>query len=487
MSSSSWKERKILRKDWEHFRTVNSIKDKIRDYNFDRGFPYNNHLISDPFYDLNERITSYSLDVEAKKLGFSKTIQSIISEKTFDSCINIDEINKKNKISMSGMETVYVLRGYFEFFKNYLSFVNCEDDSMIKGKQILIFIKTVLGLVYLSQDPTIPVNELKKEWVIHADLYLKCVYCLFGERYQQHLKMHNLLHVPFKLDYFGLPLHFFSVIRFESVNSRLKQLLLLSNNRLNKPKTILTKKHFRTINSIKDKIRDYNFDRGFPYNNHLISDPFYDLNERIASYLLDSSIMYSKIFFKEKDGTNIDNSILVEAKKLGFSKTIQSVISEKTFDSCIHIDEINKKTRFQFNCEDDSMIQRKQIIILIKTVLDLIYLSQDPTIPVDELKKEWIIHADLYFQCVYCLFGMCYQQHLKMHNLLHKISTINNCGWSYDFGDKSCLEMNISKNIAEEKEIEKIVDDINTSILLKSTDETLEESLNDPNDFTWLP
>uniref|UniRef100_A0A0K0EVQ8 BTB domain-containing protein n=1 Tax=Strongyloides venezuelensis TaxID=75913 RepID=A0A0K0EVQ8_STRVS len=241
-----------------------TVDDKIRDYNFDRGLSYNNYLISDPFHDLNEGIASYSLYssimyskilfkeldgtyisnailVEAKKLGFSKTIQSIISEKTFDSCINIDEINKKNKISMSSMETVYVLRGYFEFFKNYLSFVNCEDDSMIKEKQILIFIKTVLGLVYLSQDPTIPVNELKKELIKHADFYFKCVYCLFGERYQQHLKMHNLLHVPFKLDYFGLPLHFFSVIRFESANSRLKQLLLLSNNRLNKPKTILTK------------------------------------------------------------------------------------------------------------------------------------------------------------------------------------------------------------------------------------------------------
>uniref|UniRef100_A0A0K0FEH2 PIR Superfamily Protein n=1 Tax=Strongyloides venezuelensis TaxID=75913 RepID=A0A0K0FEH2_STRVS len=98
-------------------------------------------------------------------LGFSKTIQSVISEKTFDSCININEINKKNKISMSGMETVYVLREYFEFFKNYLSFVNCEDN------------------IYLSQDPTIPVDELKKEWITHADLYFKCVYCLFGERY----------------------------------------------------------------------------------------------------------------------------------------------------------------------------------------------------------------------------------------------------------------------------------------------------------------
>uniref|UniRef100_A0A0K0FW97 BTB domain-containing protein n=1 Tax=Strongyloides venezuelensis TaxID=75913 RepID=A0A0K0FW97_STRVS len=224
---------------------------------------------------------------------------------------------------MSSMETVYVLRGYFEFFKNYLSFVNYKDDSMIKGKQILILIKTVLDLVYLSQDPTILVDELKKEWIIHADLYFQCVYCLFGKRYQQHLKMHNLLHVPYQLDYFGLPLHFFSVIHFESANSRLKQLLLLSNNRLNKPKTILTK------------------------------------------------IM-------------------------------------------------------------------------------------------------WKVQTDIYKEN-------------------EEISTINNCGWSYDFGDKSCLEMNISKNIAEEKEIEKIVDDINTSILLKSTDETLEESLNDPNDFTWLP
>uniref|UniRef100_A0A0N5BBW6 Uncharacterized protein n=1 Tax=Strongyloides papillosus TaxID=174720 RepID=A0A0N5BBW6_STREA len=68
-----------------------------------------------------------------------------------------------------------------------------------------------------------------------------------------------------------------------------------------------------------------------------------------------------------------------------------------------------------------------------------------------------------------------------------EISTINNYGWSYDFGGESCLEVNISKNIDEEREIEKIVDDINTSMLLESTDETLEESLNDSEDFTWLP
>ena len=35
--------------------------------------------------------------------------------------------------------------------------------------------------------------------------------------------------------------------------------------------------------------------------------------------------------------------------------------------------------------------------------------------------------------------------------------------------------------------LKKTVGNINTSMLLESTDETLEESLNDSEDFTWLP
>uniref|UniRef100_A0A0N5C4G2 Dimer_Tnp_hAT domain-containing protein n=1 Tax=Strongyloides papillosus TaxID=174720 RepID=A0A0N5C4G2_STREA len=113
--------------------------------------------------------------------------------------------------------------------------------------------QSVLGLCYLSQEPNINIDELKNKWSFHANILFKSTYAIFGERYRQFTKLHNVLHTKYMLDYFNIQVFHFSTIRFESANSRIKQMLLLSKNRRNIAKTIISKAIFSSyLENYKD-------------------------------------------------------------------------------------------------------------------------------------------------------------------------------------------------------------------------------------------
>uniref|UniRef100_A0A0K0FAW5 Dimer_Tnp_hAT domain-containing protein n=1 Tax=Strongyloides venezuelensis TaxID=75913 RepID=A0A0K0FAW5_STRVS len=104
--------------------------------------------------------------------------------------------------------------------------------------------QSVLGLCYLSQELNININELKNKCSHHAIILFKSTYAIFGERYKQFTKLHNVIHTKYMLDYFNIQVLHFSTIRFESANSRIKSMLLLSKNRRNIAKTTISKAIF---------------------------------------------------------------------------------------------------------------------------------------------------------------------------------------------------------------------------------------------------
>uniref|UniRef100_A0A0K0FPN5 DNA-directed RNA polymerase n=1 Tax=Strongyloides venezuelensis TaxID=75913 RepID=A0A0K0FPN5_STRVS len=240
----------------------------IRPHNSSDMLPFNNHLISDPFHDLHEGVASYALYSSvcyskiliddftssfifnsvihyATLLNYSKALKSILNEKIFSVDLNIVDIEKKGKLQLSGSNTLYVLRCFYEFLKSYISCRTIENkDDKVKINQIIVYMQSVLGLCYLSQEPNINIDELKDKWSHHANILFKSTYAIFSKRYRQFTKLHNVLHTKYMPDYFNIQVFHFSMIRFKSANSRIKQMLLLSKISHNIAKTTILKAIF---------------------------------------------------------------------------------------------------------------------------------------------------------------------------------------------------------------------------------------------------
>uniref|UniRef100_A0A0N5CBB2 MchC protein n=1 Tax=Strongyloides papillosus TaxID=174720 RepID=A0A0N5CBB2_STREA len=321
-------------RNWKYYRSVESIEGMIRPSDLSNGLPLNNHLISDPFHDLHEGIASYALyssvcyskilfsDLtssyiyqgimhHATLLNYDKPLKSILNEKIFLVELEEIDITKKGKLPLSGSNTLYILRCFYEFLKAYISYTNIEDNNdRIKANQLIIYLQSVLGLCYLSQDPEIDVGVLKVEWVKHTNIFFKSTYAVFGERYRQFTKMHNTLHIKYMIDYYDLQLFHFSTIRFESANARIKQLLLLSKNRRNISKTIITKSMYDSyLENFKEKEEEAFIadNRNWNYDFQNMDCLDISLNRCDAEESLLENIVYSINQSLESQNTTYDN------------------------------------------------------------------------------------------------------------------------------------------------------------------------------------
>uniref|UniRef100_A0A0N5C4G1 GT23 domain-containing protein n=1 Tax=Strongyloides papillosus TaxID=174720 RepID=A0A0N5C4G1_STREA len=105
-------------------------------------------------------------------------------------------------------------------------------------------------------------------------------------------------------------------------------------------------KNYRTVESISSMIRPHDPSDMLPFNNHLISDPFHDLHEGVASYALYSSVCYSKILIDDFTSSFIFNGVMHYATLLNYSMALKSILNEKIFSVDLNIVDIEKKENY---------------------------------------------------------------------------------------------------------------------------------------------
>uniref|UniRef100_A0A0K0EPA0 DUF4806 domain-containing protein n=1 Tax=Strongyloides stercoralis TaxID=6248 RepID=A0A0K0EPA0_STRER len=213
-------------------------------------FPLNRSV--DPFHDLSEgavpQITfmilrkailqklfttkvfyNTAIEISKELKNHSKFHDSLNSPEYLISLINNNDVEKKVTLKLNGSQSVALL-----FFLPIIFDMLCPDNFNLEKQLILKLIEIVKFCTF---------NSLQKH---ECDLMDSAIIDFLNllrkvePSFSVSIKFHNLCHYKLMAETYGLPKSW-SCKREESTNTVLKQLILISKNRVNVPKTCFRK------------------------------------------------------------------------------------------------------------------------------------------------------------------------------------------------------------------------------------------------------
>uniref|UniRef100_A0A0K0FPN3 C2H2-type domain-containing protein n=1 Tax=Strongyloides venezuelensis TaxID=75913 RepID=A0A0K0FPN3_STRVS len=244
--------------EYKNYLKSSLVSKKLRSFHTIPNIPEFNHYLSDSFHDLSEGVRKYMLYAgvniflkvtKKDPIELRNSILSLASFYECENCVrsvlssdfftpkkkNID-INKKASYRLPVCQTRIVTRLFYE---HIITFRN-NADPILNDLKLLFF--NLLSLMYVLEDnQKMNIIEIAYNTEKYVDNFFLSLYNVFDKsQFQMTLKFHFLFHYGDMIRKFGHPLNL-TCKRFESANSRVKQNLLLSKNRLNIAYTAIQK------------------------------------------------------------------------------------------------------------------------------------------------------------------------------------------------------------------------------------------------------